>query len=48
MENDPEKKHAGIGLKNVEMRLQLIYPKKHQLVYGLKGDEFVARLNVQL
>jgi two-component system LytT family sensor kinase len=44
--NDPEQEHSGIGLKNVQDRLQLIYPGKHQFIYGIEGDEFVARLTI--
>jgi len=45
--NDPEKAHSGIGLKNVKERLLLLYPGKHQFIYGIEGNEFVARLTIQ-
>jgi two-component system, LytTR family, sensor kinase len=44
--NDPEKDNSGIGLKNVQERLLLLYPGKHQFIYGKEGAEFVARLTV--
>jgi two-component system LytT family sensor kinase len=45
--NDPEKGHSGIGLRNVQERLLLLYPGKHQFKYGIEGDEFVVRLSIQ-
>jgi len=46
LQNDPEKDHSGIGLKNVQERLQLLYPGKHQFTYGKEGGEFVAKLTL--
>lgn len=45
-ENDPEKDRSGIGLKNVQERLLLLYPDNHQFVYGVNGNEFIARLSI--
>jgi two-component system LytT family sensor kinase len=45
--NDTESEHSGIGLKNVKERLSLLYPGKHQFVYGIEGNEFVARLTIK-
>ncbi|WP_245766530.1 sensor histidine kinase [Pustulibacterium marinum] len=42
-----DKSGSGIGLKNLEQRLKLIYPKQHQLEYGVKGDVFVTELTVE-
>lgn len=44
---DPEKEKGGIGLRNVQERLKLIYPNRHQFSFGAVGDEFVATLLVQ-
>ncbi len=46
--NDPERGQPGIGLQNVKERLVLLYPDRHQLVYGAQGNEFVASLTVQV
>jgi two-component system LytT family sensor kinase len=45
--NDPEIERSGIGLINVQERLLLLYPEKHQFVHGVAGDEFIARLSIQ-
>lgn len=42
--NDPEKEHSGIGLQNVQERLNLFYAGKHQLNYGVIQNEFVATM----
>lgn len=46
--NDPERGQPGIGLQNVRDRLQLLYPGRHQLVYGAQGSEFVVNLMIQV
>lgn len=46
-ENDPEKQKSGIGLQNVQERLKLLYPGRHELTFGVWGNEFNARLNIQ-
>jgi len=46
--SDPEKEHSGIGLQNVKERLLLLYPGKHQFIYGEEGNEFVIKLSIQL
>ncbi|MHA4894846.1 sensor histidine kinase [Pedobacter sp. PWIIR3] len=42
--NDPEAEYSGIGLPNVRERLNLFYPGKHELSYGIQNQEFVAVL----
>jgi two-component system LytT family sensor kinase len=48
LENDPEKDKSGIGLENVKKRLQLLYPKKHELIIRETGREFFVHLSIQL
>lgn len=38
----------GIGLTNVKKRLQLLYPKKHQLIIDEKYNTFVVNLSIDL
>jgi sensor histidine kinase YesM len=45
--NDPEKKHAGIGLQNVKERLLLFYEGRHRLSYGTAGKEFIVELSIE-
>lgn len=40
-------KHSGIGLKNVQRRLQLIYPGKHEVNIRRDEDEFCVLLRLQ-
>jgi two-component system, LytTR family, sensor kinase len=41
--NDPEEKHAGIGLENVRKRLDLLYPNRHSLdIQATERDYFVS------
>ncbi|AHM58730.1 histidine kinase internal subunit [Flammeovirgaceae bacterium 311] len=47
-ENDPEKNKSGIGLSNVQQRLQLLYPGKHELMIRESGKEFFVHLTLQL
>lgn len=46
-DSDPEKNRSGVGLKNVEERLALLYPGKHSFSANGNGTEFVAILNIQ-
>lgn len=46
--DDYEKENSGIGLKLVEQRLQLAYPRQYQFSYGKKNDDFVCKLSLQL
>ncbi len=43
----PETKHnTGIGLENLKQRLQLLYPKKHQLT--IENNDSVYKLSLKL
>lgn len=37
---------GGLGLNNVVKRLNLLYPSKHQLVYGPEGDTYKVQLTI--
>lgn len=39
---------SGIGLKNVQQRLSLLYPQQHQLQIIPQNDSFIVNLNLQL
>ncbi|HEX6182246.1 MAG TPA: histidine kinase [Chitinophagaceae bacterium] len=39
---------AGIGLQNLERRLQLLYPSKHELNTGKEGNTYTAILKIKL
>lgn len=41
-------KHSGIGLKNIEKRLNLLYPDRHQLEIGQGSDKFTVSLKLNL
>lgn len=43
-EEDPEKHSSGIGLVNVQKRLELLYPKNHQLQIHRTEKEFSVNL----
>lgn len=47
-ENDPEKQQKGIGLENVEQRLGLLYPEKHELTIRKTAREFIVHLSLTL
>ncbi|WP_378173875.1 sensor histidine kinase [Aquimarina sp. SS2-1] len=40
-------KSAGIGLKNLKRRLELVYPKKHSLSFDTAKDIYKARLIIE-
>ena len=35
---------SGIGIKNLKRRLELVYPKKHSLIFGPKNGVYTAKL----
>lgn len=39
-------KHSGIGLKNVQRRLQLLYPGKHELIIKKRENEYCVSLRL--
>lgn len=41
-------KNGGIGIKNVEKRLELIYPEHHSLEYGEKDGVFSLEMKIEL
>lgn len=43
----PAKKQGGIGLDNLKRRLELLYPGRHCLSAGKKGDHFEAVFMIQ-
>jgi len=47
-QNDPEQRASGIGLVNVKNRLQLLYPKRHQLHIYQSDREFSIHLEVNM
>ncbi|MBK0381288.1 sensor histidine kinase [Mucilaginibacter segetis] len=48
LENDPERDKSGIGLINVRQRLQLLYPKRHELITRENASEFFIHLTIKL
>jgi len=40
--------HSGLGIENVQKRLELIYPEKHQLTITTDEDVFVVNLKLEL
>ena len=39
---------SGIGLQNVQRRLELIYPGDYQLKTGQEGDHYICNLSINL
>jgi two-component system LytT family sensor kinase len=46
--NLPNKSHSGIGLTNVQKRLNLLYPGKHELVIHDENDSFTVTLVIHM
>jgi hypothetical protein len=40
--------NSGIGLNNLERRLNLLYPQKHELIISNNDNQFIVTLNIQL
>lgn len=47
-ENYESQKTQGIGLKNLQRRLELVYPKKHILSHAVANNTYKVRLTLQL
>jgi len=47
-DNDPERNSLGIGLDNVRQRLQLMYPKKHELAIRQTNNQFFVHLTIDV
>ena len=43
-----EQKEIGIGLENLSRRLELAYPKKHELTNSIRNDIYTAKLSLNL
>lgn len=46
--DDPEKSKSGIGFKNVQERLKLLYPDRFQLSVDDNSEEFYVRLSIKI
>lgn len=46
--NDNNRSGGGIGIKNLEKRLELIYPNRHKFIYGVKDNIFSLTLKIDL
>ncbi|WP_295129235.1 sensor histidine kinase [uncultured Chitinophaga sp.] len=47
-DNDPERNSLGIGLNNVKQRLELMYPKKHELSIRQTATAFFVHLTIHV
>lgn len=47
-EHDPERNNTGIGLKNVQQRLQLLYPEEHNLTIREGANDYFIQLRITL
>ena len=39
---------SGIGLENVQRRLELVYPDKHRLMINKEDGKFTVKLEIDL
>jgi sensor histidine kinase YesM len=46
--NNKDASHKGIGIQNVQKRLQLLYPGKHELVITEEEEVFIVNLKIEL
>lgn len=47
-EKSASRENEGIGIRNVEKRLNLIYPQQHSLVYQEKEGNFLLEMKIEL
>lgn len=47
-DNTTTEKYSGLGLKNIQQNLELIYPKKHQFVIKKQKDTFSVSLKIYI
>ncbi len=43
-----EEEKGGIGLENVNRRLKLIYPGRHELIAGIQNEKYIVNLQIEL
>ena len=48
LSDDSREKDAGIGIKNVERRLELTYGEQATLKHGVEGDMYCVELKINL
>jgi two-component system LytT family sensor kinase len=47
-EHSGTREYSGIGLENIQRRLALLYPDKHDLKIAFSNDEFTVKLQLEL
>lgn len=48
MDPDTEQNEKGLGLQNLQKRLNLYYPRRHSLEYLSSGNTYTAKLTIKL
>jgi LytS/YehU family sensor histidine kinase len=48
LQDESKEANSGIGMKNVLRRLELLYPKKHQIRVTNTGEIFRVELEISL